>query len=125
MAPYRISSSYLIELKKQLEDLLEKKFTQPSISSWGAPLSVVKKKYGNMRLKEVSFLGHVISSGGISVDSSKVDVMLQWETPKSVTEIISFLGLASYYRRFIEGFSKLALPLTHLTRKVQAYVWNV
>jgi len=75
-------------------------------------------------LREVSFLGHVISKGGIAVDPSKVYVVMQWESPKSVFEIISFLGLAGYYRRFIEGFSKLALPLTQLTRKGQAYVWD-
>jgi hypothetical protein len=75
-------------------------------------------------LKEVSFLGHVISNGGIAVDPSKVDAVLKWETPKSVFEIRSFLGLAGYYRRFIEGFSKLALPLTQLTRKGQAFVWD-
>lgn len=63
------------------------------------------------------FLWHVISSGGIVVDSSKVDVMLQWETLRSVIEIRNFLGLNSYYCRFIEGFLKLALPLTYLTRK--------
>ena len=62
--------------------------------------------------------------GGIVVDPSKVDVVLQWESPKSVFEVRSFLGLAGYYRRFIEGFSKLALPLTQLTRKGQAYVWD-
>ena len=50
--------------------------------------------------------------------------MLRWESPKSVFEIRSFLGLAGYYRRFIEGFSKLALPLTKLTRKGQAFVWD-
>ncbi|CAJ2645706.1 unnamed protein product [Trifolium pratense] len=76
-------------------------------------------------LKEVSFLGHVISSGGIAVDPAKVDAVLQWGMPESVSEIRSFLGLAGYYRRFIEGFSKLALPLTQLTRKDQAFVWNV
>ncbi|PNX73285.1 retrotransposon-related protein [Trifolium pratense] len=76
-------------------------------------------------LKEVNFLGHVISSGGIAVDPAKVDAVLQWKTPESVTEIRSFLGLAGYYRRFIEGFSKLALPLTQLTRKGQAFVWDV
>ena len=65
-------------------------------------------------LKEVSFLGHVISGSGIVVDPSEVDVVLQWETPKSVTEIRSCLGLDDYYRRFIEGVSKLALPLTKL-----------
>lgn len=60
----------------------------------------------------MSFIGHVISSGGIDVDPSKVDDVLQWETPKSVTKIQSFLELDSYYRRFIEDFSKLALLLT-------------
>ncbi|WJX19257.1 hypothetical protein P8452_08970 [Trifolium repens] len=75
-------------------------------------------------LKEVSFLGHVISSGGIAVDPSKIDAVLEWGTPESVFEIRSFLGLAGYYRRFIEGFSKLALPLTQLTRTGQAFVWD-
>jgi len=75
-------------------------------------------------LLEVSFLGHVISKGGIAVDPSKVDAVMQWESPKFVLKIRSFLGLAGYYRRFIEGFSKLALPLTQLTRKGQAYVWD-
>ncbi|CAJ2638227.1 unnamed protein product [Trifolium pratense] len=75
-------------------------------------------------MKEVSFLGHIISSGGIAVDPAKVDAVSQWGTPESVSEIRSFLGLAGYYRRFIEGFSKLALPLTKLTRKDQAFVWD-
>ncbi|MCI37342.1 retrotransposon protein, partial [Trifolium medium] len=59
-------------------------------------------------MREISFLGHVISSEGIAVDPTKVEDVLQWSTPESVTEIRSFLGLAGYYRRFIEGFSKLA-----------------
>jgi hypothetical protein len=75
-------------------------------------------------LSEVSFLGHVISSGGISVDPTKIEVVSQWEAPKSVAEIRSFLGLAGYYRKFIEGFSKLSLPLTQLTRKGQAFIWT-
>ena len=246
MSPYRMSASELKELKSQLEDLLEKKFIRPSVSPWGAPVLLVKKKEGFMRLcvdyrqlnkvtikrkyplpriddlmdqlvgasvfskidlrsgyhhirvnaediqkntfrtryghyeysvmpfgvtnapgvfmeymnrifneyldkfvvvfiddilvyskseedhtehlrivlsvlkekqlyaklskcefwlKEVSFLGHVISSGGISVDPVKIEVVSQWEAPKSVSEIRSFLGLAGYYRKFIEGFS--------------------
>jgi len=60
-------------------------------------------------LCEVSYLGRVISRNGIAVDPSKVDMVLQWETPKSVFDIQSFLG---YYRRFIEKISKLDLPLT-------------
>ena len=75
-------------------------------------------------LETVSFLGHVISGDGIAVDPSKISAVLQWEPPKTVTEIRSFLGLAGYYRRFIEGFSNLALPLTQLTRKSQAFVWD-
>lgn len=75
-------------------------------------------------LEEVSFLGHVISRGGVSVDPSKIEAVSKWEAPKSVSEIRSFLGLAGYYRKFIEGFSKLALPLTMLTRKGQAFVWD-
>jgi hypothetical protein len=247
MAPYRMSASELAELKKQLEDLLDKKFVRLSVSPWGAPVLLVKKKDGSMRLcidyrqlnkvkiknryplpriddlmdqlvgarvfskidlrsgyhqikvkdedmqktafrtryghyeykvmpfgvtnapgvfmeymnrtfhafldkfvvvfiddiliyskteeehaehlkivlqvlkekklyaklskcefwlSEVSFLGHIISGSGIAVHPSKVEAVSQWETPKSVTDIRSFLGLAGYYRRFIEGFLK-------------------
>jgi hypothetical protein len=68
-------------------------------------------------LEEVVFLGHVISAEGIFVDPRKVEAVLKWERPTNVTEIRSFLGLAGYYRRFIEGFSTIASPLTKLTRK--------
>jgi len=72
----------------------------------------------------VQFLGHMISAQGISVDPSKVEVVLKWERPKSVTEIRSFAMLVGYYRRFIEGFSKIAAPLTQLTRKDQPFAWT-
>ena len=75
-------------------------------------------------LEEVNFLGHVIGKGGVRVDPSKVEAVVEWDRPTSVTEIRSFLGLAGYYRKFIEGFSKLALPLTMLTRKGQPFVWT-
>ena len=75
-------------------------------------------------LKEVSFLGHIISNGGIAVDPSKVRDMLNWKPPTDVGEICSFLGLAGYYRRFIEGFSKLAKPMTALLEKNAKFVWS-
>jgi hypothetical protein len=62
-------------------------------------------------LKEVSFLGHIITDGGIAVDPSKVRDVLNWSLPRNVPEIRSFLALVGYYRRFIEGFSKIVKPL--------------
>ncbi|GKA37705.1 putative reverse transcriptase domain-containing protein [Tanacetum coccineum] len=65
----------------------------------------------------VQFLGHVIDSQGIHVDPAKIESIKDWASPKSPTEIRQFLGLAGYYRRFIEGFSKIAKPMTKLTQK--------
>jgi len=75
-------------------------------------------------MSKIKFLGHVIYAQGISIDPSKVEVVLQWERPKTVTEIRSFVGLAGYYRRFIEGFSKIVAPLTQLTRKDRPFAWT-
>jgi hypothetical protein len=65
-------------------------------------------------LDQVEFLGHVISKEGIAVNPSKVASILEWEAPKNVKQIRGFLGMAGYYRRFIEGFSKIAGPMTKL-----------
>ncbi|XP_058783906.1 uncharacterized protein LOC131658653 [Vicia villosa] len=240
IAPYRMSPAELRELKSQLEELIAKHFIRPSVSPWGAPVLLVKKKDGSMRLcidyrqlnkvtiknksgyhpirvknsdvsktafrtryghyeflvmpfgvtnapavfmdymnrvfqpyldqfvvifiddiliysktvdehmehlrivlsvlrekqlfaklskcefwmSEVKFLGHVISGGGVAVDPSKVEAVINWERPKNASEVRSFLGLAGYYRRFIMGFSKLALPMTRLTRKEVTFEWN-
>jgi ribonuclease HI len=74
-------------------------------------------------LKEVSFFGHVVSNGGISVDLGKVRDVLNWKPPTDVGKIHSFLGLARYYKWFIEGFSKLAKPMTALLEKNAKFVW--
>jgi hypothetical protein len=73
---------------------------------------------------EVPFLGHIISNGGISVDPAKVREIVGWKIPSSVTEIRSFLGLVGYYRRFIEGFSKIAKLMTSLLEKGKEVNWS-
>ncbi|KAL4347857.1 hypothetical protein GQ457_17G010820 [Hibiscus cannabinus] len=75
-------------------------------------------------LSEVAFLGHVISAKGIMVDLKKVQTILDWRPPRNVGEVRSFLGLAGYYRRFVKGFSGIALPLTKLLRKDQPFEWS-
>ena len=75
-------------------------------------------------LKEVHFLGHVISGSGVAVDPVKVQAVLEWQAPKNPTEIRSFLGLAGYYRKFIKDFASISAPLTKLTRKGVKFAWT-
>ncbi|XP_017412935.1 uncharacterized protein LOC108324500 [Vigna angularis] len=247
IAPYSMTPVELAELKKQIEELLEKQFIRPSVSPWGVPVLLVKKKDGSSRLcvdyrqlnkltiknkyplsriedlldqilvkledvqktafrsryghyeyvvmpfgvsnapaifmdymnrifrsyldkfvvvfiddiliysksreehaghfrlvldilrerqlygklskcefwlDENQFLDHVISSQGIIVDLAKVEAVLKWERPKSMTEVRIFVGFVGYYRRFVEGFSKIVGPLTQLTRKDQPFSWT-
>jgi hypothetical protein len=249
--PYRMAAPELAELKKQLDELLQKGYIRPSSSPWGAPVLLVKKKDGSMRLcvdyralnevtiknkyplpriddlfdqlkgakffskidlrlgyyqlrirpedvpktafvtrygqyeftvmpfgltnafayqfvvvfiddilvysrsaeeheqhlrvvlvklrshqlyvkfrkcefwlQKVSFLGHVLTAEGVAVDPEKVAAVSEWKQPTSVSEIRSFLGLAGYYRRFIEGFSRIARPMTELLKKDKKFVWT-
>jgi len=69
-------------------------------------------------------LGHVISAQGIAVDPAKIEIVVKWERPQTVTKMRSFLGLVGYYRRFVEGFSKMVSPLTQLTKKDQPFSWT-
>ncbi|KAL4030064.1 hypothetical protein IC575_008297 [Cucumis melo] len=75
-------------------------------------------------LKQVSFLGHVVSKAGVSVDPAKIEAVTSWTRPSTVSEVRSFLGLVGYYRRFVENFSRIATPLTQLTRKGAPFVWS-
>ncbi|KAL0283069.1 UNVERIFIED_CONTAM: Retrovirus-related Pol polyprotein from transposon [Sesamum radiatum] len=177
IAPYRMAPSELKELKKQLEELLDKGFIRPSISPWGAPVLFVKKN-GSMRLcvdykqlnritiknkyplpriddlldqlKGATVFSKIdlrsgywqlrIEEGSIpktafrtraccferrvQPDPAKVKAILEWEPPKNVSEVRSFLGLAGYYRRFVKDFSVVAKPLTNLLKKNAPFNWN-
>ena len=67
----------------------------------------------------------MISAEGVSVDPSKIEAIVSWEVPKNVRDIVSFLGLASYYRRFVEGFANIARPMTQLTKKDVLFEWSI
>ncbi|KAJ9557677.1 hypothetical protein OSB04_012291 [Centaurea solstitialis] len=144
-SPYRLAPTEMQELMKQLQELLDKGFIQPSTSPWGAPILFVKKKDGTMHmcidyrelnklyakfskcefwLREVQFLGHVVSGDGVKVDPSKVEAVMKWDAPRNPTEVRSFLGLVGYYRRSIKDFSTLASPMTRLTKKNEKFVWT-
>ncbi|WVZ63481.1 hypothetical protein U9M48_013108 [Paspalum notatum var. saurae] len=75
-------------------------------------------------IDEVCFLGHVVSKGGIAVDPSKVSTVTNWKVPEIPKEVRGFLGLAGYYRRFIENFSKIAKPMTSLLEKDAEFRWT-
>ncbi|GJV42790.1 putative reverse transcriptase domain-containing protein [Tanacetum coccineum] len=110
-APYRLAPSEMKELSKQLQELYDKDFIRPSYSPWGAPV-------------HISRTNHVIDSRGIHVDQAKIESINDWASPKTPTEIRQFLGLAGYYRRFIEGFSKIAKSMTKLTQKGIKFDWG-
>ncbi|GJU59571.1 putative reverse transcriptase domain-containing protein [Tanacetum coccineum] len=135
-APYRLALSEMKELSDQLLELSDKWFIIPSSSPWGAPILFLKKKDGSFRMcidyrelnkltiPKVQFLGHVIDSKGIHVDPTKIESIKDWASPKSPTEIRHFLGLAGFYQRFIEGFSKIAKSITKLTQKKVKFDWG-
>ncbi|XP_071739083.1 uncharacterized protein [Rutidosis leptorrhynchoides] len=95
-APYRLAPSQIREMMSQIQELLDRWFIRPSSSPWE----------------------------GIKVDSSKIDAVMNWNSPKNPTEIKSFLGLSGYYRRFIKDFSKIESSLTNLTRKDVFFQWG-
>nr|GFC90117.1 putative reverse transcriptase domain-containing protein [Tanacetum cinerariifolium] len=115
------------DLSEQLKELSDKGFISPSSSPWGAPvlskeheehlrkiLELLKKeelyaKFSKYKfwIPEVQFLGHVVDKQGIHVDPAEIEFVKDRASPKSPTEIRQFLGLSGYYRRFIEGLSKM------------------
>ncbi|XP_040967114.1 uncharacterized protein [Gossypium hirsutum] len=101
-APYRMSPPELEELRKQLKELLDAGFIRPSKSPYG----------------------HIVGGGKIRMDKNKIRAISKWEPPTKVTELRSFLGLANYYRRFVEGYSKITTPLTNMLKKGKVWDWN-
>src|SRR3954463_547935 len=75
-------------------------------------------------LQEVGFLGHIVSARGIVVDPAKVKDVKDWQAPTTQTQVRAFLGLAGYYRKFVEGFSSIARPMTQLLKKDKKFEWT-
>ena len=84
----------------------------------------LRGKKCHIGMKEVSYLGHVFSSSGMAPDPKKIQVVQEWPVPTDVTQVRQFLGLASYYRRYIHHFSDIAAPLNNLTKKGAPFIWN-
>ncbi|GJS59426.1 putative reverse transcriptase domain-containing protein [Tanacetum coccineum] len=146
------SPSEMLELSNQLNELQEKDFIRPSHSPWGAPVIFVKKRDGAMRMcvlfledrsllgyhqlrvreedipkkdRNFKLLGYLSNRDCIHVIPSKVESVKNWKTPESSTKIRSFLGLAGYYRRFIENFSKIfKAPHPDELKGIRQYVWG-
>jgi hypothetical protein len=98
-------------LRKVLETLRQHKF-------------YANKKKCEFWKSEISFLGHIVGKGGIKVDPVKVAAVQNWPVPSHVQLLRGFLGLANYFRRFVQGFSTLATPLTNLTRHNVDWKWS-
>ncbi|GKA43477.1 hypothetical protein Tco_0736201 [Tanacetum coccineum] len=116
-APYGLAPSEMKELSEQLKELSTTAFKDQFLP--GSPV-YLSKRDGSF----VQFLGHVIDSEGIHVDPAKIESIKDWTSPKSPTEIRQFVGLAGYYRRFIEGFSKSQTNGTKLTQKKGQVEWG-
>lgn len=89
----------------------------------GANLKLKKKKCSFFKT-EVEFLGHIVTSGGVKADPKKVEAVRKFPRPTSVKFLRAFLGLASYYRKFIPNFAKIADPLNKLLHKETLFAWN-
>ncbi|GJW79703.1 putative reverse transcriptase domain-containing protein, partial [Tanacetum coccineum] len=128
----RVSRPYLDKFRIVFIDdmLIYSKTREEHEAHLGLVLELLKKKklYAKFskcefKLREVQFLRHVINGDGIHVDPSKIEAIKNWKAPRTLSEVRSFLGLAGYYRRFIENFFKIAKPLTVLTQKNKTFDW--
>jgi hypothetical protein len=74
-------------------------------------------------MTEVLYLGHIIGAKGVQVHQEKIQAIINWPTPRTLTELKGFLGICSYYKKFVKGFSQICAPLTDLTKK-RAFTWS-
>jgi hypothetical protein len=107
----KIAEEHLSHLRQVLQTLRESHF-------YANP-----KKCDFMK-EEISFLGHRVSANGLKVDPEKVRAVADWKVPRDVHGVRSFLGLANYFRRFLQGYSKMVFPLTDLTKKYMRFIWT-
>lgn len=98
---------------------LRQVFTLLSQDRW-----IVKFSKCRFAKQSIAYLGHIVSSQGVSTDHSKIDAVQQWPQPQNIKELHSFLGLAGYYRKFVRNFVVLARPLTNLLKKGALFVWT-
>ncbi|XP_048227283.1 uncharacterized protein LOC125369308, partial [Ricinus communis] len=114
---YRCNPEETKEIEKQVSELMEKGYVRESMSPCVVPVLLVPKKDGTWRM--------CVDCRGIHVDQEKVKVIREWPTPTSVSDVRSFHGLASFYRRFIKNFSTIAAPLTECIKKNVCFKWGI
>ena len=121
LIPYQLTETVFSTFRQQLVDLLH----QFSVLFLAATSSTIRKIF-EVRLWscEVKFLGHVVTTKGVAVDLSKVEAVMNWQGPKSMFDIHSFIGLAGYYRKFIKNFPLIVLPMIRLTPTGVKFVWD-
>uniref|UniRef100_A0A2N9I4H1 Reverse transcriptase/retrotransposon-derived protein RNase H-like domain-containing protein n=1 Tax=Fagus sylvatica TaxID=28930 RepID=A0A2N9I4H1_FAGSY len=119
---YRSNPEETKELQRQVEDLMSKGYVRESMSPCAVPVLLVPKKDGTWRMCVDCRADQQYH--GIEVDEEKVKAIKEWPTPKSITEVRSFHGLASFYRRFVKDFSTLAAPLTEIIKKNVGFHWG-
>ncbi|CAC5378547.1 unnamed protein product [Mytilus coruscus] len=112
--PRRLPISQREVAAAEIDKMLKNDIIEPSHSPYSAPIV----------LDEVKYLGHVVSADGIKCDPEKINSVKNWPVPESVSDVRSFLGIASYYRKFIDKFSTIAFPLTQLTCKDKRFIWT-
>ncbi|GBG81561.1 hypothetical protein CBR_g32552 [Chara braunii] len=134
-AVYRMSLRELEELRKQLDELLEKGWISKTLEEHQGHLRQVLEKLREANFKinakkcnwtttQVLYLGHVLDGDGIKPEDSKIAAIRDWPTPRTLTELCSFLGLANYYRKFVRNFSTIVALLRRLLRKETTWKWD-